>query len=150
MHKAVNHCNFMRPPARDESAVFFILTYGLPLSVTFVRPDQAAAHFTLPAGGCNYLRWVTTALCCTGCTYTLRASGFPTHSLLSLSRAQSLHIHGWATAQRVFGQTSKYSVLASSTCRVSARLFLLRSFPAYPLCGRCACSWRIGIDWHLC
>ena len=41
-------------------------TYGLPLFVTFVRSDQAAAHFTLPAGGCNYLRWVTTALCCTG------------------------------------------------------------------------------------
>ena len=41
-------------------------TYGLPLSVTFVRPDQAAAPRTLPAGGCIYLLWVTTALCCTG------------------------------------------------------------------------------------
>ena len=35
-------------------------------SSSFVRPDQAAAPFTLPAGGCIYLRWVTTALCCTG------------------------------------------------------------------------------------
>ena len=34
----------------------FILTYGLPLSVTFVRPDQAAAPCTLPADGCNYLQ----------------------------------------------------------------------------------------------
>ena len=56
----------------------FILTYGLPFSVTFVRPDQAAASYTLPAGSCNYLRWVTTALCCTGYIYTLRASGLTT------------------------------------------------------------------------
>ena len=66
----------------------------------------------------------STALCCTGCTYTLRASGFPTHSLLSLSRAQSLHFHGWATAQRVFGQTSKYSVLTRNfpSCLLPAQL----------------------------
>lgn len=70
---------------------------------------------------------------------------------LHVAHAQSLHLHGWALGQRVFGQTSKCSVLASSTCRVSARLFLLRSFPAYPLCGRCACRRRIGIDdIHLC
>ena len=56
----------MRLLTRDEPAVFLSSTYGLPLSVTFVRPDQAAASYTLPAGGCNYLRWVTTALCCTG------------------------------------------------------------------------------------
>ena len=37
----------MRVLTRNESAVFFILTYGLPLSVTFVRPDQAAAPFQI-------------------------------------------------------------------------------------------------------
>ena len=34
----------MRLLTRDELAVFLSSTYGLPLSVTFVRPDQAAAH----------------------------------------------------------------------------------------------------------
>ena len=35
------NCNFMRPLARDESAVLsFMLIYGLRLSVTFVRPSS--------------------------------------------------------------------------------------------------------------
>ena len=39
---------------RDEPAVFFYLNLrSTVFSVTFVRPDQAAASFTLPAGGCN-------------------------------------------------------------------------------------------------
>mgnify|MGYP003537318599 CR=1 FL=1 len=119
-------------------------------SVTFVRPDQAAAPFTLPAGGCNYLRWVTTALCCTG-WHIHPASvrlDYPI-KLLSLYLAQSLHLHGWALGQRVFGQTSKCSVLLSSTCLAAARLFRLRSFFACPICEHCSCRRRIGIDYHL-
>ncbi len=72
------------------------------------------------------------------------------HRLLSLSRAQSLHLHGWALGQRVFGQTSKCSVLLSSTCLAAARLFCLRSFFACPICEHCSCRRRIGIDYHLC
>lgn len=72
------------------------------------------------------------------------------HRLLSLSHAQSLHLHGWALGQRVFGQTSKCSVLLSSTCFAAARLFRLRSFFACPICEHCSCSRRIGIDYHLC
>ena len=73
------------------------------------------------------------------------------HRLLSLSHAQSLHLHGWALGQRVFGQTSKCSVLLSSTCFAAARLFRLRSFLTCPICERCSCRRRIGIDdEHLC
>ena len=49
-------------------------------------PINEAASYTLPAGGCNYLRWATTALCCTGWDYTLRASGL-THFPPLLSSA---------------------------------------------------------------
>lgn len=69
---------------------------------------------------------------------------------LHVAHAQSLHLHGWALGQRVFGQTSKYSVLLSSTCLAAARLFRLRSFLTCPICERCSCRRRIGIDYHLC
>ena len=142
----------MRPLARVGSAVFllYLPTVYLFLSRLFALTKQLRPALYLPvaaftSGGRLQPFAVPADI------YTLRASGFPTHSLLSLSGAQSLHLHGWATVQRVFGQTSRYSVLASSTCFAAARLFLLRSFPARPLCRRCACRRRIGIDdRHLC
>ena len=70
------NCNFMRPLARDESAVFllYLPTVYLFLSRLFAQTKQLRPTLYL-AGGCNYLRWETTALCCTGWDYTLRASG---------------------------------------------------------------------------
>ena len=68
----------MRLLTRDEPAVFCHLpTVYLFLSRLFALTKQLRPTLSL-AGGCNYLRWVTTALCCTGCTYTLRASGLTT------------------------------------------------------------------------
>lgn len=122
--------------------LYLLSTYGLPLSVTFVRPglNSCVLHST-----CRWLQLPPVG------DYSPLLYRLHIHpASVRLPGAQSLHLHGGATAQRVFGQTSKCSVLLSSTCRASALLLLLRSFPAYPLCGRCACSWRIGIDWHLC
>ena len=48
----IKSINAVRLLTRDEPAVFF--------SSSLVRPDQAAAPCTLPAGGCNYLRCATT------------------------------------------------------------------------------------------
>lgn len=46
-----------RPLTQYSRWFSFILTYGQPLFFV-VRPDHTAAPYTLPAGGCNYLRWV--------------------------------------------------------------------------------------------
>ena len=56
--------NYNNCAAKDRTFFCHLPTVSL-FSVTFVRPDQAAALCTLPVGGCIYLRWVTTALCCT-------------------------------------------------------------------------------------
>ena len=120
--------NAVRLLARDESAVFF--------SASFVRPDQAAALYTLPAGGWIYLRWVTTALCCTGCFYTLRASGFSTPqsipSLQSSLPRSSIGFHGKALVVKARGQTSKCSVLTVRlihSLRFAVTACFLTSFP---------------------
>ena len=88
------------------------------------------------AGGCIYLRWVTTALCCTGCFYTLRASGFSTPqsipSLQSSLPRSSIGFHGKALVVKARGQTSKCSVLTVRlihSLRFAVTACFLTSFP---------------------
>ena len=115
-----------------------------------MRPDQAAAPLTLPAGGCIYLRWVTTALCCTGCFYTLRASGFSTPqsipSLQSSLPRSSIGLHGKALVVRLAVRPPgvQFCPFASST--PSALLLQPVSSLRFQLCRRCACS-RYSVYW---
>ena len=98
-------------------------------SATFVRPDQAVAPCTLPDGGCNYLRRVTTALCCTCCTYTLRASGLTTPKPGSYFLIVC-HLRAWFFA--LYTETvcyAKYMFLYEYICSQQIRVYLIQSFP---------------------
>ena len=99
---------FPRRLAFSPGSIPWTSTYGLPFFFVVCAPCQAAAPYTLPAGGWIYLRWVTTALCCTGCFYTLRASGFSTPqsipSLQSSLPRSSIGLHGKALVVKARGR----------------------------------------------
>ena len=92
---------------RDKRGAFIFLKH-----VSVGRSVFLLLLFRMPCG-CNdwLLPPLTTALCCTGCTYTLRASGFPAPCCCRLSSQRSFLLHGKALVVKSRGQTSKCSVL---------------------------------------
>ena len=85
---------------------------------------RMAADFQVFSSDLQFLTYPVPAQLYASCNTSALLSCLLQHRLLSLPSAQSLHFHGWAMGQRVFGQTSKCSVLSI--------LNMLRRRPAVP------------------